>query len=531
MNNKNKGVFLQEFYGVEKIPALKTKEGTPTKFAQAAKYWGESIPTTKEEVAQLVKLGISLQNDVIVSEETLIVEETKVDNKLSSSWYSGTQELSTLTSNLIKVPFVKKGSWKHDVYGKVEFTDKDITELVQNYKNNVTGFTPYLTLGHLDEELNSTDSHRKRGNLQDIVVEGDTTFGIFKVSNEVYARVKKGEYEYSSGEFHRKFKDKNSGKEVGTTVLRVALTNSPFLPFGADKVQTLSNELEGCPETKENYVFLLSLDTSNSDNKSKDNDDTKQLVEELSPVEKENTSNIPLNTDKPHFKENITVNNKSTMSIENNVTKSEVETLEVSKEVVNPPAKLDITETDSKESVKTVVQEDQKVNQNDAILSNLTAQFQKVQEVYSKQLEAANATIDALTGKVDILTDKLVGQEKVTQAFSNSMSQAQENAVIQNLQNNGVLPTNIQRFLTLKNAFQNAENKNVVKFSVSVGEEVKEVEKNVIDAVAELLIAASNQTPLVEQQLGVSAGRRTGGFDFSSIIEKNQAAAKKLNSK
>jgi hypothetical protein len=103
--------------------------------------------------------------------------------------------------------------------------------------------------------------------------------------------------------------------------------------------------------------------------------------------------------------------------------------------------------------------------------------------------------------------------------------------MIQNLQNNGVLPTNIQRFVALKNAFQSADNKNIVKFSVGTGTEVKEVETNLIDAVAELLISASNQTPLVEQQLGVSAGRRTGGFDFSSIIEKNQAAAQKLNSK
>lgn len=185
INNKEKGIFLQEFYGVTEVPSLVNEKGGPSKFAEAAKYWGENIPTTPSEVKQLVALGASLIN----KEE---IKNTK-EVKLSNSIYSGTQSLSTLKSNLIKVPFVKKGSWKHDVYGEVEFTDKDIEEVVTNYKNNVTGFTPYLTLGHLDEELNSTDSHRKRGDLNDIIIEGDTTFGIFEVNDEIYNRVQKGE--------------------------------------------------------------------------------------------------------------------------------------------------------------------------------------------------------------------------------------------------------------------------------------------------------------------------------------------------
>lgn len=527
INNKEKGIFLQEFYGVKDIPNLTNENGEPSKFAEAAKYWGEPIPRNSSEVRKLAALGA-----VLINKEEEVKNKQEV--KLSNSIYSGTQSLSTLNSNLIKVPFVKKGSWKHDVYGEVKFTDKDIEELVTNYKNNVTGFTPYLTLGHLDEELNSTDSHRKRGNLNDIIVEGDTTFGIFEVNDEIYSRVQKGEYEYSSGEFHRKFKDRETGKEVGTTVLRVALTNSPFLPFGNDKIQTLSNEAENCPETKENFVFLLSLDTSNSDMKAKDKTEAEQSVEPLLTEPQEITINPEVEVEPILQKtpiENITLLNKeSIMSTENNV----AETKEVILEAKNE-APTEVAAPVVLEAAEVVVQKETKVevpqNQGDAILTNLTTQLQKVQDMYAKQLEVANNTINALTQKVEALSDKLVGQEQVTQAFSNSMSAAQERSMIQNLQNNGVLPTNIQRFVALKNAFQSADNKNIVKFSVGTGSEVKEVETNLIDAVAELLISASNQTPLVEQQLGVSAGRRTGGFDFSSIIEKNQAAAQKLNSK
>lgn len=536
ISNQDKGLFLQEFYGIKEIPTLVDKEGNPTKFAEAAKYWGENIPKTESDVKHLVSKGAAL----------IATENLSVSQKFSTnSVYGGRQELSILRPNQIKVPFVKTGAWKHDVYGEVKFTDDDIQQLIDNYKKNVTGFTPYLTLGHLDEEPDSTDSHRKRGDLRDIIVEEGTAFGVFDVNDDIYQSIENGEYEYSSGEFNRRFTDKETGKDVGTAVIRVALTNSPFLPFGSKKVQALSDSLESCPETKENYVFLLSIDTSNSDN-SASNEVTNASAEEpkqedvKKTIVEEQPQSDPVEETKPeHIKNTTLLNNKSIMAqdqtkaVEENVNPAAVTTEEPATVATEAPAKLDsadqvvIRDSNSFKTEKSL-EADSKEN---AVLANLTSQLAKVQELYQAQLEVANKTITALTSKVDALTDKLAGQELVTQQFSNSMSQAQENAMIMNLQNNGVQPANIQKFLAFKNAFQTADNKNIVKFSVGVGEEAKVVEANVIDTVADLLISASNQTPLVEQQLGISAGRKSGTFDFSSIIEKNQAAAEKLSSK
>jgi hypothetical protein len=518
--NKDKGLFLQEFYGVEKIPALKTKDGTPTKFAEAAKYWGEQPPQNPSEVKQLVALGASL-----IIKENLSTTES-IDKK-DSSWYIGKENLSTMGSNLIKVPFIKKGNWRHDVYGEVSFTDKDVEDVITNYKNNVTGFTPYLTLGHLDEELDSTDSHRKRGDLNDIIKEGDTTYGIFKVSDEIYSRVENGEYEYSSGEFHRNFKSKEDGSAVGTTVLRVALTNSPFLPFGNQKIQALSENAESCPESKENFVFLLSLDANNSAEESKDTDSNLNTnpVEILSSeieLDTTNQTENPLNN--IHINESIMTTETNVAETVNTVAPATVSPVAEQTAPATAPVTLEV-----QEEVVAKPTESTKENQGDQILHNLTSQLQKVQDLYAKQLEAANATIETLGKKVDALTDKLAGQEEVTQAFSTSMSAAQERSVIQNLQNNGVLPANIHKFLALKNAFTKSNDKNVVKFSVTANGETKEVEQNIIDAIADLIISTSNQTPVIEQQLGVSAGRRTGSFNFNSIIERNQSAAEKLN--
>jgi len=530
-SNQNKGLFLQEFYGVKDIPALADKDGNPTKFAEAAKYWGESIPKTESDVKQLVSKGAAL-----VATENLSVSQKFSQNSV----YGGKQKLSIVRPNQIKVPFVKTGAWKHDVYGEVKFTDQDIEELVDNYKKNVTGFTPYLTLGHLDEEPESTDSHRKRGDLRDIIIEDSTAFGVFDVNDDIYNAVQRGEYEYSSGEFNRKFTDKESGQDVGTAVIRVALTNSPFLPFGSQKVQALSDNSESCPETRENYVFLLSIDTSNSDASkevtSESAEEPKQEVP-VQEVEKESLSQTleqPVEDPTPEPIENTTLLNNESIMPKDNKTQEVVTENAAPAAVTTEPTVAEAAPTVLESTTEPVTIKDsdpsktEKTNQGDEVLSNLTSQLQKVQELYQTQLEAANKTIAGLAEKVNNLTDKLAGQEKVTQAFSSSMSQAQENQMIQNLQSNGVQPANIQKFLAFKNAFQTAENKNIVKFSVGAGEEAKVVEANVIDTVADLLISASNQSPLVEQQLGISAGRKRGAFDFSSIIEKNQAAAEKL---
>jgi hypothetical protein len=557
----DKGLFLQDFYGVEDIPDLVDKKGNPTKFANVAKYWGEPIPTKDIEVKELVAKGQAIT----------ATENFSISQKFSSnSVFGGEKEISLLRQNKVKVPFVKLGSWKHDVYGEVKFTEDDINQLISNFNKNVTGFKPYLTLGHLDEEHHSTDSHRKRGELEDIIVEDDIAYGIFNVPDNIYESVLNGEYDYSSGEFNRRFTDKDSGINLGTTVIRVALTNSPFLPFGEKKVQVLSESAESCPETKENYVFLLSLDTSDSKEVSKEVSESakeqktivsnEEKVEPKKEVELEETEvkteevkadTVPEVPSKSEAKEEVestsTIetppnkdiqntnidNNKSIMSQENTKIENQANVEETKvDQATEPKQEADSTKLEPADETVKVKESDalktDKSNQGDHILANLTSQLEKVQAMYQTQLDTANKTIASLADKVEALTSKLNSHDQVTQAFSASMNQAQERALINKLQEGGLTPATVSKFLTFKNAFEGSENKNIVKFSVGAGSETKDVEYKVVDAVADILLSVSSETPLVEQQLGVSAGRKTGTFDFSSIIEKNKSAADKL---
>lgn len=54
---RRKGSFLRRFYARKDVPPLKTARGSPTRYALAARAWGERVPKTKKEVRVLARKG------------------------------------------------------------------------------------------------------------------------------------------------------------------------------------------------------------------------------------------------------------------------------------------------------------------------------------------------------------------------------------------------------------------------------------------------------------------------------------------
>lgn len=479
--------------------------------------------------------------------------------------YGGKQKLSLFKGNQIKVPLAKVGKWQHPTYGEVTFTDKDLNQLKKNYEKNSTGFTPYATFGHLDEEHHSTDSARKRGDMKDVVIEQDVAYGIFDVNEEVYESVLEGEFEYASGEFNRNFMDKE-GRKVGTTLLRVALTNSPFIPFGDAKIEALSANSENCPENNLSSVFLLSIDADNKDQLDPAIEERLDTEKPVNPLEVEESKTEPVESTKPIESKPIDTENlsnsiadkvaeklKATSDKETTPSSLEPEPLnntqdnntdnimtDVNKEVAKDPnleaATSAVLGTEPKKE-ETVVKEEVKVeatpvaatkedtSKYDALIAKLEAMESNYNDKLSAIEKASQDIIKELTSKLEEATVKLESQEAVTQQFSASVNASQERALIQNLQNNGVQAPVVQKFLAFKEAYNSSEDKSVVKFSVGAGDEAKVIEKTVVDSIADMLIAASNATPIVQQQLGITSGNKPGSF--SNIIERNRELAKK----
>jgi len=184
--------------------------------------------------------------------------------RLFSSAAVGDASIELLKGKL-RVPQAKIGTWKHNTYGEVTFTMEKFTEAITNFENDVLGFEPYLTFGHPIEssDVNSydefietaeaLDGQRKRGDLEQLRIEGDMLVGYYTPKAEAYDAVSRGEYEYSSGEFLTNFTDKKTGVNRGTVLVRTALTNAPFIPH-REKVVALSQS----PQTIAEAVFKLS---------------------------------------------------------------------------------------------------------------------------------------------------------------------------------------------------------------------------------------------------------------------------------
>jgi hypothetical protein len=149
---------------------------------------------------------------------------------------------ANISETKAKIPLLIKGNWHVPGYGLMRVTDNYIEKLKDNYKSNVLGFKPYATLGHPTDSPDpaSIDGERKRGDLEDIIVENDIVYGVYDINLETYNLIKNGDYEYSSPEIQQNFKDKVTGESKGPTLLRTALTNAPFMPFNDNKIVALS---------------------------------------------------------------------------------------------------------------------------------------------------------------------------------------------------------------------------------------------------------------------------------------------------
>lgn len=207
--------------------------------------------------------------------------QNSAQGRMHLSVNAGEVKIKCLGNGVVRVPLALKGRWKHKEYGEVSFDDKDFSETLHNLSTGALGFPPYLTYGHLDEEPESTDSHRKRGNMFQAVEEGDVLFGDFMVPPDVYTSLDNGEFDYASGEFLRNYTSKVTGNNDGTALVRVALTNSPFIPFGDTSIQALSINPSGsnknCPQTDQSFVFSLGIGENNKGNH---NGNSQQQVQE-----------------------------------------------------------------------------------------------------------------------------------------------------------------------------------------------------------------------------------------------------------
>lgn len=157
----------------------------------------------------------------------------------------------------LMVPIATLGTWEHEVYGEVSFTQADFDNLKNNFNRRMLGYEPPLFLGHATD-VNSFGDRPAAAFLEALAQQEDVLWGFYAVvDEEVYMDVKKGKYRYSSAEIVRNAKNTESGEDIGIFLFACALTNTPFLTK-MPRVKALANKLD-CTQNYQAFAFPLVL--------------------------------------------------------------------------------------------------------------------------------------------------------------------------------------------------------------------------------------------------------------------------------
>jgi hypothetical protein len=405
---------------------------------------------------------------------------------------------ANISETKAKIPLLIKGNWHVPGYGVMKVTDSYIDTLKENYKSNVLGFKPYATLGHPTDSPDpaSIDGQRKRGDLEDIIVEDNIVYGVYDINEETYNLIKNGDYEYSSPEISQNFRDKVSGKLLGPTLLRTALTNAPFMPFNENKSVLLSSNVIN-DSTNNDIIspICIKLSTTITSN----NDDIVNTV-----------SIIDTNDNKATLKEQLNKEQDINMS----TTEPEVK---VTPEAVSAPS-IDI------EAILAKVLASQTEAFTNTV-NGITAKFdESVSAITAKTSEtvaALTTELNSIKGQVATVLTKAEDFDKTAQYVTNLSSSdraRQLNSKLNGLFQAGVTPAAIQ--LT-KSLIEN-EGNSIVKLSVSG----KDTDVTFEDALIQLVKLSSNVVNEA-QEGSLTTAVKTSYLD--QVIEANKVkiAAKK----
>lgn len=131
---------------------------------------------------------------------------------------------------LLKIPFFRLGEWKHPKYGTIKGTPDKLKQFTDNFKGNVLGRPPFIRIGHDKSQSPTFGDVEAKAWIKDIVQEGNVLYALCEPCDEnVENLIKSKKYRFASAEYDDNYHEKTTGKNVGTVLSAIALTNEPFL--------------------------------------------------------------------------------------------------------------------------------------------------------------------------------------------------------------------------------------------------------------------------------------------------------------
>lgn len=125
-------------------------------------------------------------------------------------------------SNMSWLHAASLGSYKHPLYGKIDFTKQKITKFVQNLKNGVRGIDIAIDYGH-------RSGQEAAGWVRDAESRANGLWLLVEWTEKAAAAIRNKEYRYFSPEFARTYTDPKTNEVHSDVLLGGGLTNRPFL--------------------------------------------------------------------------------------------------------------------------------------------------------------------------------------------------------------------------------------------------------------------------------------------------------------
>ena len=257
---------------VELAGAESTKSEEPVKPIE--------LSEKNKELDLIQSLDQELSNKVKTFEGDSQVESITVPPSLTESKVKCFEEDG---SYFVKLPIAMEGNWLHPNYGELSFSKDDLVSIKNNIDQNVLGWEPPVFYGHPTESGAGCEGYLINTRLEEL--DGKPIlFGYWKVNKNAYTQVKEKRYRYSSSEFIENFNDLKDGKDLGTVLIGMALTNRPFMP---DLPTNKALSIEEDKQNKIMFSYQIGIDSSSSPKSSENKknpenqQETKENMEEV----------------------------------------------------------------------------------------------------------------------------------------------------------------------------------------------------------------------------------------------------------
>jgi hypothetical protein len=491
-------------------------------------YLSLDIKNYLEEESELLsyisspELGESLIKALTNYRAVYEVEESSFGYEMFSDKAGNSEDKALIPIGIIKSkedkPIV------HPEYGVCSFSETEYEQLVNNFKNQITGYTPYITWGHIEEDgvntvnsyfnkVKTRDAEFRRGDVVDITTKGNVIYAECSLDEETARILREGKYRYSSPEIIRSYTNKESpNQKVGAVLTVVSLTNKPFFPFRENQIEMYSDNPNQIYNLKiEDKSMPLTVAEEFNTSAQSQESKTEVVNPEVTPdtVEETPVSLMEVSTEEGVVNEEPAKVGEST----------KVEFTQTESTEVVEPAKVETTPIESSTpvtlsqpqsiTIETPSMPNQVSNIEPTKEEGVTASFSlrdiqslidatiaKTAEAYTNQVSQLGDVIQNL--KTELKTQKSIIEEQaatlaqtqaVAQQYSDAVTQEQRAARRTRLLEKGLSPAVVKFSEQITDAINSKQA--VLKFSDASGDEKQSTLGSAIDELLELTVAQS----------------------------------------